>query len=100
MGGKRRYRARDYAVGEQLLALRMRAELRQAELAALLQVASALSTWGARFFAEEHGVEISGKLSHALHSSRAVKDISIYQSHSSYMSDSGLRFTDKMPSIV
>jgi hypothetical protein len=38
MGGKRQYKARDYAVGEQLLALRMRAELRQAELAALLQV--------------------------------------------------------------
>src|SRR6266508_4237872 len=38
MGGKRQYKARDYAVGEQVLALRMRAELRQAELAALLQV--------------------------------------------------------------
>jgi hypothetical protein len=38
MGGKRRYRTRDYAVGKQLLTLRMRAELRQAELAGLLQV--------------------------------------------------------------
>jgi len=38
MGGKRQYKARDYAVGEQLLALRMRAELRQAELAALLHL--------------------------------------------------------------
>src|SRR6266545_2379391 len=38
MGGKRQYKARDYAVGEQVLALRMRADLRQAELAALLQV--------------------------------------------------------------
>src|SRR5262249_46810000 len=38
MGGKRQYKARDYAVGEQLLSLRMRAGLRQAELAALLQV--------------------------------------------------------------
>ena len=38
MDGKRQYKARDYAVGEQLLALRMRADLRQAELAALLQV--------------------------------------------------------------
>ena len=38
MGRKRRYRARDYAVGEQLLTLRMRAELLQVELAALLQV--------------------------------------------------------------
>src|SRR5512138_3021708 len=38
MGRKRHYRARDYAVGEQLLTLRMRAELLQAELAALLQV--------------------------------------------------------------
>ena len=36
MGGKRQYKARDYAVGEQLLTMRMRAELRQAELAALL----------------------------------------------------------------
>jgi DNA-binding XRE family transcriptional regulator len=38
MGRKRHYRARDYAFGEQLLTLRMRAELLQAELAALLQV--------------------------------------------------------------
>ncbi len=38
MSRKRRYKARDYAVGEQLLTLRMRAELRQAELAALPQV--------------------------------------------------------------
>src|SRR6266511_4064028 len=38
MGGKRQYKARDYAVGEQLLALRMRADLRQAELAALLHL--------------------------------------------------------------
>jgi len=38
MGGKRQYKARDYAVGEQVLALRMRADLRQAELAALLHL--------------------------------------------------------------
>jgi WD40 repeat protein/transcriptional regulator with XRE-family HTH domain len=38
MGGKRQYKARDYAVGQQLLTLRTRAELRQAELAELLQV--------------------------------------------------------------
>src|SRR5215212_11479937 len=35
---KRRYKERDYAFGEQLLALRTRAKLLQAELAALLQV--------------------------------------------------------------
>jgi WD40 repeat protein/DNA-binding XRE family transcriptional regulator len=38
MGEKRRYKARDYAFGEQLHALRTRAKLLQAELAALLQV--------------------------------------------------------------
>ena len=34
------------------------------------------SLWGERFFAGEHGVEISGKLFHAFHSFRTVKDIS------------------------
>src|SRR5258705_4913306 len=46
MGGKRQYKARDYAVGEQLLALRMRADLRQSELAALMQVSqSTIHNW-------------------------------------------------------
>jgi transcriptional regulator with XRE-family HTH domain len=57
MGGKRQYKARDYALGEQLLALRMRAGLLQAELAALLHLSQrTIHTWesGEAYPSETH----------------------------------------------